>query len=262
MKITKLSENKKVGRTDYLIEDAGYVFANTLRRLIIDEVPTMAIEDVEIHKNGSALYDEIIAHRLGLIPLKTDLKYVMPNECTCKGEGCAKCTVTFTLKKKGPATVYAEDLKSSDPKVKPVYPKMIITKLLKDQELVLEAKAVLGQGKDHVKFSPGMAYYRFQPIINIKNGKCENANECAKVCPKKVLEVKSGKLSINKKNEMKCDLCEACTDKCPACIEVKPNEKNIIFSIESWGQLKNKQIFETAIEQMDKKIVELQKLIK
>ena len=61
--------------------------------------PAMAIEDVIIIDNTSVLYDEIVAHRLGLIPLKTDLDaYVLPEECDCKSElGCSKCRASFTL---------------------------------------------------------------------------------------------------------------------------------------------------------------------
>src|SRR4030065_2948598 len=73
-------------------------FLNALRRTSMYEVPTLAIEDVLFAKNSSALYDEIIAHRLGLIPLKTDLKsYTLPEECTCKGKLCAKCSIKLTL---------------------------------------------------------------------------------------------------------------------------------------------------------------------
>ncbi len=63
-----------------------------------EEVPTMAIEDVEFRKNNSILYDEIIAHRLGLVPLKTDLKsYNLPEKCKCKGEGCARFQLTVPI---------------------------------------------------------------------------------------------------------------------------------------------------------------------
>ena len=86
MKITLL--NKKGNNLSFLLEGANPAYANALRRMAIEEVPTMAIEIVEFRKNSSALFDEVVALRLGLLPLKTDLKsYNLPNECTCGGGG-------------------------------------------------------------------------------------------------------------------------------------------------------------------------------
>ena len=156
---SKMEQIKKEGKTVIKIK-ATPAFANMLRREIMENVPTMAIENIEFRENGSALYDEIIAHRLGLLPLSTDLKsYVLPSKCKCQGEGCARCQLKMTLTSKGPCTSYASEIKSKDPNVKPVYPKTPIVKLLKGQELELEATAVLGQGKDHSKFVPGIAFY-------------------------------------------------------------------------------------------------------
>ena len=105
--------NKKEDKVIFLITDTEAYIVNALRRIIIEEVPTMAIEDVTFIKNQSALYDEIIAHRLGLIPLTTDLKsYNLPSECKCKGKGCAQCQLKMVLEAKGPCTVYAENIKS------------------------------------------------------------------------------------------------------------------------------------------------------
>ena len=76
--------------------EANDSLANALRRSIL-EIPTLAIDEVEIFKNDSALYDEILSHRLGLIPIKTE-----------KGAS-EKTKIEFKLSKKGPCTVYAED---------------------------------------------------------------------------------------------------------------------------------------------------------
>src|SRR3989338_340192 len=167
MEIRVLDNNKEQGRLSFILKDSNPVFANTLRRLIIDEVPTMAIEDVEFSKNNSILYDEMIAHRLGLVPLKTDLKsYNLPEKCKCEGKGCSRCQLKMVLKvTKGSGTVYASEIKSKDPAVKPVYGDMPIVKLLKGQTLEIEATAVLGRGKDHSKWSPGLVYYKYKPII-------------------------------------------------------------------------------------------------
>ena len=73
--------------------------ANALRRIIISEVPTMAIDLVEIQENTSALHDEYLAHRCGLIPLVSrDVdNFNMLNECNCDNGNCSKCGVSFEL---------------------------------------------------------------------------------------------------------------------------------------------------------------------
>src|SRR3989344_4066327 len=81
MEIKLLENNKKEGKVSFMIKKTSPAFANSLRKYILEKVPAMAIEDVEFRKNGSILYDEMIAHRLGLIPLSTDLKsYNLPQE--------------------------------------------------------------------------------------------------------------------------------------------------------------------------------------
>ena len=67
----------------FTISGATPAFANALRRSMIGEVPTLAIEDVRIYDNTSVLFDEILAHRLGLVPIKTDLSQFVPrSKCT------------------------------------------------------------------------------------------------------------------------------------------------------------------------------------
>lgn len=158
----KLIENQeKKNRIIFSLSGVDIAYANTLRRIMGFEVPVMAIEDVEFRKNTSILYDEVMAHRFGLVPLTTDLKsYDMPADCKCKGAGCASCQVKLTLKATGPGTVYTSDLKSKDPAIKPVFAKMPIVKLLEGQEVELEATAILGQGKIHSKWCPGLVFYK------------------------------------------------------------------------------------------------------
>src|SRR3989344_679452 len=115
MDIQLLSYDKKNEKASFIISKTTAAYMNALRRYCTERVPTLAIEDVEFRENSSVLYDEIIAHRLGLIPLRTDLKsYSLRETCKCKGEGCARCTVQLTLEGKGPGTVYASDMKSKD----------------------------------------------------------------------------------------------------------------------------------------------------
>lgn len=154
----KITSKKVTGdkMTFKLEAETGY--ANALRRYTMGNVPTLAIEDVELKKNEGILYDEMVAHRLGLVPLKTDLKSYTYTEGT--GKKGISSSVTLTLSAKGPCTVYAKDLKAKDPQVVPVHEDIPILKLLKDQELELQATAEMGIGKTHAKWSPGLVFYK------------------------------------------------------------------------------------------------------
>ena len=80
--IAKLEQ--KPNRISFLIKGVDNTIVNTYRRFII-EIPSLAIDTVEFSKNDSALYDEIIAHRLGLVPLRSDSAFVERKKCRCKG---------------------------------------------------------------------------------------------------------------------------------------------------------------------------------
>lgn len=256
MNVKLLSENEN--SINFLFSGINSTIANTIRRLIINEVPTMAIEIVEFVKNNSALYDETIAHRLGLIPLTTDLKsYNLPKDCKCEGKGCESCQLKLILKAKGPGTVYSSELKSTDPKVKPIYDKIPIVKLLKDQELVIEATAILGKGMDHMKFSPGLVVYRGYPEFilkqnsNVKGFVDKSPNGLCKADGKKI-EVQD----ILKWNE-------ACFDYARENnIDIKLSEENFIFEIESWGQLSTKEMLINSLKIFDEKLDEFNKHLK
>jgi DNA-directed RNA polymerase subunit D len=165
------------------IREVDVPLMNALRRIALAEVPSMAIDEVVMIENSSILQDEIIAHRLGLTPLKTDLEgYNLPEECTCKSEfGCNLCRVTLTLDaeaKDGTRTVYSGELVSENPSIVPVSDRVPIIKLAKGQKLKLEAYARLGKGKVHAKWQPvSMCAYKYYPKIDIVSKNCEN---CAK----------------------------------------------------------------------------------
>lgn len=250
--------SKEKGKISFILKDINYIIANTIRRLVINEVPTMAIEKVKIIKNSSALYDEVLAHRLGLIPLTSDIKsYTLPAECKCKGKGCVHCRLIMSLKVKGPGVALASGIKSRDAKIKPVNPDTPIVKLLKDQEIELEMNAVLGQGKDHAKFSPGLIYYKTYPKIKILQQK--DGKKIMEACPREVFKLDGSNLKIV--DEEKCILCNACKDVSKN-ISVEGSESDFIFYLESWGQLKPKEILSKAAEIYEEKLEEFEKLVK
>jgi|SRR3989344_2698985 len=252
-KIEFVSKNKENNRSIFLLKDVTPALANAVRRTIMDSVPTIAIENVELSDNSSALYDEMIAHRLGLVPLTTDLKsYTLPEKCKCNGEGCGRCTVKLVLKAKGPGYVYASDLKSKDPAVKPVYPEMIIAKLLKNQELILEATAVLGKGSQHVKFSPGLVWYNYKPTITVNNN-YSKFEEFKDKYPQKAF--KDGK--IDKKLIEENNLYDACDGINDDIVKIEYDPSTFVFNIEPWGQLTPKEMLTEAFNVLNEKLQEL-----
>src|SRR6266568_3778157 len=129
MDIKLLSKEQETLR--FVLSDVSPAFANALRRIMISEIPVMAIDDVMILENNSVMYDEILAHRLGLVPVTTDGSYNLPEECTCKSElGCEKCRASFSL-----------EMEASEP-IEVVY----------SSQLKPEAYARLGRGNVHAKW--------------------------------------------------------------------------------------------------------------
>src|SRR3989344_9190025 len=118
--------------------------ANAIRRYL-GHIPILAVDEVEISKNDSPLYDETIAHRIGLIPLKT-------NKISSE-----KTPIKLRLNVKKEGIVYSGEFKGA---MKVVYDKIPITSLNKDQELEITGIVKFGKGSEHAKFSPGLMFYR------------------------------------------------------------------------------------------------------
>ena len=111
---------------------------NSIRRILISELPKLAIDDVVIYDNTSALFDEIISHRLGLIPIPTDLSLLnFRDECVCKGKGCPSCTVRYTLSKENEGTVYSGDLQPAEESWAIKEDNIPIVELSKDQRYLV-----------------------------------------------------------------------------------------------------------------------------
>ncbi len=248
----------------FLVEGITPAFANALRRIMVSEVPTMAIEWVEFRKNDSALPDEVLANRLGQIPLTFDPRiYNLPEECKCEGKGCRRCQVKLVLKKKGPCTVYSGDLKSRDRDVMPVYDNIPIVELFENQELEFEAIAQLGLGKVHAKWQAAVVGYKNLPKITINYSKCkgEKCRKCVEKCVKKVLNIEKGKIVVS--DPVECNMCMQCEEVCPeGAIKVTPVEDTFIFTVESASGLKPEEIIVKATEILEKKMKELNKKIK
>ncbi len=254
-------------KAQFIISDTNPSFANALRRVIMADVPKMAIDNVEFHlgpimdeknqafESMSPLFDEVVAHRLSLVPVPTDLDaYNFRSKCTCSGEGCPSCTIMYSLNKKGPTTVYSGDLEPIGGEKLRIKDDLIpIVKLAEDQALLVYATAELGTGRRHAKWQAAQGVgYRYFAKIEIEHGKCDIGGSCVKVCPKGVLTKEERKIVA--KHPEKCNLCNACVEVCDAgVIKVIPDPTKILFKFETDGSLQAKEVLTRGLKILEEK---------
>ncbi|KAG2473887.1 MAG: RNA polymerase insert [Nitrosopumilales archaeon] len=145
-------------RISVKLKDIPLQYANALRRICLNGVPVFAIDAVDIIENSSAFADEALAHRLALIPIKTDLsRFVEPSKCDCKSEtGCSNCRVMLILDSGDTdvtRTILSNELTSEDKDISPISDKIPIIQLAPGQRIKLEAYARLGRGTEHAKWN-------------------------------------------------------------------------------------------------------------
>ncbi|HXW99412.1 MAG TPA: DNA-directed RNA polymerase subunit D [Methanomicrobiales archaeon] len=253
----------------FALAGAWPAFANSLRREMTSGVPTLAIEDVRIYDNTSVLFDEMLVHRLGLIPLRTDLRSHVPkDQCSCQGAGCPACTATYTLSVEGPRTVYSNDLIPQDSTSGPVSENIPIVKLSEDQKVVIEAKAHLSTGKDHAKWQATTACgYKNYPVIAIDEH-CDGCGMCVDECPRGVLGTEDGKAVVLPGKLEDCSLCRLCERACLSAsigseysIRVNPDPERFIFTVEGDGSLPVVTVLSTAVENLKKKATDLEAIL-
>ncbi len=258
MKIEVLRKSDR--ELEFILSGANPAVANALRRVMMNEVPTLAIENVRIHKNSSGMFNEVLAHRLGLIPLK------FPVDVYLKGKRDKTVKVKFDSKKKKPdkegkIIVYAGDLQFDDKEVEPLDPNIPIVILLDGQELKFDAVAKIGIGKEHSKWQAAVVGYSYVPIVRIDGKKCNGCGECLKVCPKGVFVEDHGKVRV--KNSSLCSLCMRCVEACEqGAITVKGDDTSFRFKVESVCGLTAKQILEITLDIIEEKVKSFKKDLK
>ena len=148
------------GDTSITIRMSGFPiqYANALRRICLNGVPTFAIETVDVIENTSIFADEYLAHRLALVPLTTPPdKYSMPDESDSEEEDIySSCSVMLVLdsgKTDQTTDVTSARLSSEDPDVRPVNDNIPIATLAPMQKVVMECHARLGRGTEHAKWN-------------------------------------------------------------------------------------------------------------
>jgi len=228
----------------FIITGTIPAFANALRRTIMSYVPTIAIDEVIMVENNTAMFDEYIAHRLGLIPLNSDIDDLnIQTECdVCNGAGCNACTVTLTLTQETDLSttmiIKSSDLIPDDHRVYPMVDEVPIMKMGPDQRLILEAVARFGSGKEHAKWqSTSSIGFQYMPTIEIRPGS-KFSKKVVEACPRDVLDYDEKNQSINIKDLLSCNLCLECVEVAEeGAIEVEGDNSQIIFLLESNGSL-------------------------
>eukprot|EP01114_Cavostelium_apophysatum_P015220 TRINITY_DN4104_c0_g1_i1.p1 TRINITY_DN4104_c0_g1~~TRINITY_DN4104_c0_g1_i1.p1 ORF type:complete len:353 (-),score=94.65 TRINITY_DN4104_c0_g1_i1:485-1543(-) len=286
LKINILKMTKDECQFEIIGIDAA--IANAIRRVLIAEVPTMAIENVYIANNTGVIMDEILAHRLGLIPIRADPSFF---EFKTKEEDYSdKNCIIFELKvdcKRNPKA--AEDSKEPflnekvrsanlawvpqgiqedifrDNPIRPVFEDILITKMRPGQAIELNAYCEKGIGKTHAKWSPvSTAFYRLLPEITFMKPVVGNdAEELVKICPMNVFDIEDigGEKVAKVARPRNCTMCRECIRpvKYQDKIRLSRVKNHFIFSVESTGAYDAGVLFEEAIKVLIEKIEALEK---
>jgi len=212
--------------------------ANAIRRYV-NHVPVLAVDELEISRNDSPLYDETIAHRVGLVPIKAN-------------KAAEKAKVKLSVKREG--TVYSGDMKGAEV----VYKSIPITTLDKGQELEFTGTLKFGIGAEHAKFTPGLMFYRNAAEITMSN---DFLDDVKKALPDAEITERGGKIILvdNRKKEI-ADVLEGLAHKAKKKAEVVSG-KELIITVESFGQMDAKNIFKESMDALKKDLNSVAKAI-
>jgi len=265
----------------FSIEGVDCSVSNALRRICIAEVPTLAIDLVEVLENSSVLCDEFVSHRLGLVPLLSGLakEFNFPYEFS--EEEDSKTDVHFDLhvraQKDQTLDVTSDDLVCQDKRISPVQYSsstekfkstkagILIVKLRKNQEIQVRCVARKGLGKDHAKWSPvATAVFRYEPTIQIDEGIFSTLSESEKVdfvnsCPSRLFryDKESGRVHVEHSSIYTYDgeaVRKAEELGKPDLVHVRPRADKFNFLIEGTGSLPPEEIIHQSLEILQGKL--------
>ncbi|EZG45041.1 DNA-directed RNA polymerase family I and III subunit [Gregarina niphandrodes] len=255
------------------LKGVDVAMANALRRVMIAEVPTMAIETVHLYQNTGVLQDEVLCHRLGLVPFKVEpetYKYRTENEeLTAENSLCFKlhivCTPENLDQEKKCLPVYSRDFvwvplseqqKEQYPEPpRPVSEDYLITKLRPGQEIEAVCYLEKGIGKTHAKWSPVCpAVYRLHPKIIFPQGvlRGPEAEDLVNLCPMNVFDIENGEAIVAKPTQ--CTTCRACIERFPTQVEVRKIKDHFIFQVEATGSIPAPDVFKRSLSVLIQKL--------
>ncbi|MEB3787741.1 MAG: DNA-directed RNA polymerase subunit D [Desulfurococcales archaeon] len=250
VRVTSLDDR----RISLVLEGYSLAFANALRRLALSDVPSMAVDFALFYDNSTSIYDEIIAHRLGLTVLSSDEaihKYRPPEECKGREPPAPDCYVELLLEVEHPedaATgryVKAGEIKTSDPLVKPVYEETPILYLAPGQKIHLIAYARLGRGREHAKWSPAsVSILQYMPRVRILDSDLgEECRQCIQAY-REILEAadKGESEVIYESNVNTSGLNYCASTVCAGKLSLEYAKDTYILTVESNGSLRPEKI--------------------
>ncbi|GAB4818365.1 hypothetical protein N2152v2_005411 [Parachlorella kessleri] len=271
---------------EFVLRDTDPSMSNALRRIILAEVPTIAIELVEIETNTTVLNDEFLAHRLGLIPLVSKAVHNMKSiyEATEDEDWIdvtfsldVRCTSEDTMDVTSddlqldpmhqdvtPVGYYSRNLDQRPAQHRPV----LLVKMRKGQELKLKAIARKGIGKDHAKWQPvATVSMQYQPEITLNHGLLdtlsdEQKQEWVDADPRKTFRYNplTRRVEVQNPELYQYDgdvIAKAEELGKPGLVDIRQRTDVAIFRVESTGALPPDEIIRIALEVLQRKITNI-----
>ena len=251
-------------RAKFILKNSSPAMANALRRTMLQDIPKMAIDKVDFHlgpimqddkeyESVTSLFDEIIAHRLGLVPVPTTDQFTFQKDCSCGGVGCPGCSIMYSLNKVGPGTVLSGDLLplgDSTLKVKDEF--IPIVELTDSQAVLIYATAVMGTAKQHVKWQAAFGVgYSYMPAIEIDAAKAADSDvrDYAVKSYPGLFKVEDGKLVVD--DIYRASRYGKAIQQDPVLqdvVSIDWDDSNFIFKFETDGSLTAQQVLDKAVE--------------
>ena len=271
MKVNVLKMEDYYAQVEF--KDVNYSFVNSIRRSLVSMVPCLALHEIDFHMGSlggyvdeesgdereyesiSAMFNEIVAHRIGMLPVPTDEKTIEAFGDSIDDD-TKQPDIMYSLHKQGPCTVYSGDLEPVSGDTSLVIPEtnVPLVKLAKGQAILVYAKAKIGNAQKHTKWQCVVAPRFYQaPTINVSSGKGSKA--IFDIIDKKNFKKKGKSHVIDnpvEAHEALRKLEQLWNDKeAKEAMEVSTKKDHFIFEFETNGAMKAKLALEQALKALD-----------